>query len=430
MVDTSSLGQVVVEEVTVFPVALPRTVELVGSNTSRTTYRQAAYVRIRTKDGQEGWGECCSLETPGYTTDAVNESARVLTEWMAPIVLSAGPIYAHDVFPLLDKSVKGAKMAKAALEAAVLDAVLRKQGLSLKRFLGGSRDEVAAGAAVGFPALGGDDSGLEAVVSEVKSRFAEGYKRVRVKVSSRLAGHEWLLRPLQAIRQAGVDGLIIPDGNEGFSTRDLDALTRLGEVGVPIIEQPFGERRFSDHRRLRMAAPDLTVVADESIGSLDELELALDATGGVAAFNGVCNKWSRVGGILNAYEVIRRCNQLDVSVGMGAMIGLGMQTDTILASTIQNDRLIGDHGPSDKWVDSAADPTPFVAWSRPGYIPVSTAPGVVPIDESRVLANLWAPARRVSLVDGVATVEETVQPVRPAPDCGPAPARGFNLWPN
>jgi len=382
------LGRMQVDRVEVYVASLPQTVDFVSSVASITTSRPVAYVRVFGSNGEEGWGECCALGEPSYTEESIPLAARMIVEKLAPIVLDGGPISVADVRTLLDAKVQGWNMSKAAVEAAVFDALLRGANVSLFAFLEGVRQRVPAGGAVGFPQGETTNERLGEFVNQVHKRLAEGYKRVRIKVAPSHKGDEWTLQPVVALRNGGVKGVVQLDGNMVYDESHLQLFSTLRQHGIDIVEQPFGRRNLQLHRQLRRKT-GLAVIADESITSLDDVVLALDDE--QPSFDGICNKWSRVGGILESAAIIETCVARGAKVFMGGMIGVGTHVDLALSSLIPDELdIIGDHGPSGKWIAQEADPTPPIAWSEPGYVSVSDRPGVVDIDRDVVMKWLTA----------------------------------------
>src|SRR5690348_2646405 len=90
----------------------------------RTAYgveqvRDLVLVRVRA-DESDGWGECGALGSPGYSPEWADGAYEVLRRFLVPAVLASSAV-----------GVAGNEMAKAALEAAVLDAQLRADGVAL-----------------------------------------------------------------------------------------------------------------------------------------------------------------------------------------------------------------------------------------------------------------------------------------------------------
>src|SRR4051794_32718852 len=112
------------------------------------TSRDVLLVRACTADG-DGWGECVASVEPLYSEEYVDGAIDVIRRHLLPRLFALGDVAADDVATVL-APVRGHPMAKAALEAAMLDAELRAAGVSLAQHLGAVRDAVDAGVSVGI----------------------------------------------------------------------------------------------------------------------------------------------------------------------------------------------------------------------------------------------------------------------------------------
>ena len=112
--------------------------------------RDILLVRVET-DSHVGWGECVSGNDPLYSSEYVEGSQHVMVHHLIPrlFAFNGGRIAAHDVDHILEP-VKDHRMAKAALEAAVLDAQLRANDVSLASHLGSINELVPSGVSVGI----------------------------------------------------------------------------------------------------------------------------------------------------------------------------------------------------------------------------------------------------------------------------------------
>ena len=88
------------------------------------TARDILLVRALT-DGPDGWGECVTLGDPLYSPEYVEGAVDVMRRHLIPAL--SGVVDAPGVGEAL-KPFKGHRMAKGALEMAVLDAELRARG--------------------------------------------------------------------------------------------------------------------------------------------------------------------------------------------------------------------------------------------------------------------------------------------------------------
>jgi o-succinylbenzoate synthase len=318
------------------------------------TARDALLVRVVTDAGEAA---------PVYSEEYTAGAADVLSSHLVPALLAAGAtLAAEDVRRRLG-GFKGHRMAKAALETALLDAQLRAAGRSLARHLGAIVDRVPAGVSVGIP-----DGGTSELLDLVAGYREAGYLRIKAKVAR---GHD--VTPIAAVRARFGDGLDLQvDANAGYDPDDPDdvaALDGLDELGLVQLEQPFAPDRLRDHARHagRWRTP---VCLDESIVD------AVRARDAVAA--GACSivniKPGRVGGLLEAVAVHDACRELGVPVWCGGMLetGIGRAANVALAA-LPNFRLPGDTSASDRYF--AEDLTePFVL--EGGHVAVPTGPGI------------------------------------------------------
>jgi O-succinylbenzoate synthase len=279
--------------------------------------RDVVLVRVIGDDTQ-GWGENVAGGEPVYTAEFVEASVLVLRHHLVPRLLAAGDVRPHDVANLL-APVKGWEMAKAALEAAVLDAELRQRDVSMAHFLGGTRQHLAVGVAVGLHAT------IDATIDAVMGYLGQGYVRVKLKIEP---GRD--VDVVRAVRDAvGPDVMLQVDANAAYTLADADHLARLDPFGLLLIEQPLPEHALMAHAALarRLTTP---ICLDESITSASVATDALD----MGACSIVNIKPARVGGLLEAKRIHDVCLARGVPVWCGGMLetGIGRAANLALAS--------------------------------------------------------------------------------------------------
>jgi o-succinylbenzoate synthase len=324
--------------------------------------RDVLLVRVRTPAG-EGWGECVTPTAPVYSEEFTDGAALVLRDHLAPRVLAPGrELGAAEVLERLH-AVHGHRMARAALELAVLDAQLQAVGRSLARYLGAITDRVPAGVSVGIP-----DGGVAPLLEQVAAHLEEGYLRIKAKVEP---GFD--VTPIGAIRERfGHELALQVDANGAYDPDDprhLAALDELDQLGLVMLEQPFAAARLRDHARLaaRWRTP---VCLDESvtdaISARDAVEL------GAAAIVNI--KPGRVGGITESVRIRDVCLVRGIPVWCGGMLetGVGRAANVALAA-LPGFRFPGDTSASDRyWREDLTEP--FVL--EDGHLTVPTAPGI------------------------------------------------------
>ena len=255
-----------------------------------------------------GWGECGALTEPVYSSEYLDGVIAVTTEHLLPRLApasAADELTAESVAGLLGKVV-GHRMAKAAIEMAVLDAQLRAADVSFKNYLGVTRDRVPSGVSVGI-----QDS-IPQLLDTVDGYLAEGYQRIKLKIRP-----GWDIEPARAVREAHPDVALQVDANAAYTLADAEHLARLDAFDLVLIEQPLGEEDMRQHSLLaqRMTTP---MCLDESIVSVASAEDAI--LWRAAAIINI--KPSRVGGYLEA----RRIH--DVALAHGTPVWCGGMLET------------------------------------------------------------------------------------------------------
>lgn len=335
----------------------------------RETAREVLLVHVRTDRG-DGWGECVAGRDPFYSGEYVDGAASVIERYLAPALLrgpaphhvvddghvsgvliedpahSAG-IWVDDreqhvegadaqaaaggaaasiasvplaasVAPAL-AFVAGHRMAKGALEAAVLDAELRAQGRSMGECFGAAREWVDCGVSVGIAPT------LEELLDEVTGYVEEGYRRIKLKIKP-----GWDLVPVAAVRELlGRDAMLQVDANTAYTADDIPLLAGLDAFDLLLIEQPFAEEDLATHVRLAKASTT-PVCLDESILGVTTAVDAIER----GATSIVNIKPGRMGGYLEALRVHDVCRDREVPVWCGGMLetGVGRAANVALAA--------------------------------------------------------------------------------------------------
>ena len=319
--------------------------------------RRILLVRAITDEG-DGWGECVSGDDPLYSSEYVESSHHVMTHHLIPRLLVDHPVHATDVARLLEP-VKEHRMAKGALEAAVLDAQLRANDVSLARALGATVDRVPSGVSVGiFPTI-------DSLVTAVGGYLDAGYVRIKLKIEP-----GWDVEPVRVIRETFGDSVPLQvDANTAYTRDDGPLRARLDRFGLILIEQPLPEDDVTGHAIIakQVGTP---ICLDESIVSA---RAAVDAIE-----RGACSiinvKAGRVGGYLEGVAVHDVCRERGVPVWCGGMLetGIGRAMNLALAA-LPNFTITGDVSASERfWKrDIVLDPIRL----EQGHVALRTGPG-------------------------------------------------------
>jgi O-succinylbenzoate synthase len=302
--------------------------------------KEAILVRVETSDGP-GWGECAAAPAPRYSEE-FNESAWiVLRDHVAPTLLEARRMDAWGMREALGW-IRGHRMAKAAVEMAILDAWLRPEGRSLASFLGAERDRVECGVSVGIP------SSIDALLEQVEVYVREGYRRIKLKIEP-----GWDAEPVATVRKAFPDVPLSVDANGAYSLADVPLFESLDTLDLLMIEQPLSHEDLVDHAMLQRRI-DTPVCLDESIRSAADARTAID----LGACRVINVKAGRVGGLVEATAVHDVARERGIPVWCGGMLetGVGRAANLALAA-LPGFTLPGDTSASDRYfVDDITEP--------------------------------------------------------------------------
>src|SRR3954452_8026431 len=305
--------------------------------------RDVLLVRVEL-DGVDGWAECVADAHPYYSSETVDGAADILRRYLVPAVRAAvasGPFTPASVAPALSR-IKGHRMAKAALETALLDAWLRARATSLASFLGATATSVPCGVSVGIM-----DS-VPALLDAVDGYLGQGYRRIKLKIEP-----GWDVAPVRAVRERfGDDVLLQVDANTAYTLQDAPVLAGLDPFGLLLIEQPLDEEDVAGHAELarRVRTP---ICLDESIVSA---RAAADAIR-IGACSIINVKPGRVGGYLESRRIHDVCAAAGVPVWCGGMLETGIgRAATLALAALPGFTLPGDTSASRRYY--AEDVTP------------------------------------------------------------------------
>lgn len=318
------------------------------------TYRDLLFVRVL-DDEVEGWGECVAMSEPGYSSEYVDGCRAVIERFLLPFV---GRETTAEEFVERAREVRGNFMAKAAVEAALLDRQLRLAGRSLAAYLGATNDRVASGVSVGI------QPSIDELIKVVGGYLADGYLRIKLKIEP---GAD--IDQVRAVRTTFGDDLLLQvDANAAYSVGDATHLAKLDEFDLLLIEQPLPEEDVVGHVELarKVRTP---ICLDESITSYEVARGALD----IGACSIINIKPGRVGGFIESKRIHDLCLDRGVPVWCGGMLetGVGRAANLALAA-LPGFTLPGDTSASNRYF--AEDITePFVL--EDGHLRVPNEPG-------------------------------------------------------
>lgn len=366
----------VVDAVTVEVVARPYRRPF-GISSGSSEQLTSLLVRV-VSGGRVGTGEASPMTA--YTGETLAGLTSAVQDLLVPDLVGRplpGIAGAHAV---MDRTVRGQHLAKAALDIALHDLVGAAVGLPVHALLGGAaRTAVPIAWVIGLGPV--DD-----VVQEALDAAGRGFGHVKVKGGEDPDRDVRLVRALKAALPADVETSL--DANEGYARSAAGpTLQRMDAAGLDLVEQPLPRWDLAGLAELRQRLR-MRVMVDESVQSIHDA-LAVIRAGAADVIN---IKVLKVGGLHRARQVAALAEAAGLDVKVGSMPELGVAT---LAGLHLAACLPGDPVPADLvgplMVDGDELATEVFAALRDGALPVPATGG---LGHQLTAAHRLEPARR------------------------------------
>ncbi len=292
-------------------------------------------------EGLVGYGESSPMSGSFYSEETPDSAWSCLTKELVPVVLRSSPSTIEEVNALIDRT-PGNAFAKAGIETAFWDLEAQKRAEPLNVFLGGTRNRVEAGLAVGICPT------IRELLLAIERNLVEGYKRLKIKIQP-----GWDMKPLGEVRGEFGNIPLMVDANCAYTQKDLDHLRTLDDFDLMMVEQPLPKDDLEGHAKLQ-AMLRTPVCLDESAKDLDSVRKAVQ----LKSCRIVNIKIQRVGGLQNARKLHDLCQDSGIPVWGGTMPELGIgSAQTVHLATMKNFAFPTDVQSSKRWfVDDIIDP--------------------------------------------------------------------------
>ena len=309
--------------------------------------RDVVLVEWRRGDGVVGWGECPTVDQPGYSTETTEAAWRGLRDDLAPAALAGrSPRWG------------GLLAAAGALADARLDAALRSLDRSLLTELGGVARPLER--SVVLADLG---AAPDALAQRALDAVAAGAALVKLKIAP---GAD--VEPLGAVIAAVGAERVAADANGSYD--DVDQLAAVDELGLVYLEQPVAAGATWDELATVTRSLRTPVALDESLTSPDAVRDAVRA----GAAGVVSVKPARLGGVRAAATAVELARDAGVPAFVGGMLELGVGRAAAAAvAALPGCSLPTDLGSSDRYVER--DVTEPVVVDDHGRLVLPDGPG-------------------------------------------------------
>jgi O-succinylbenzoate synthase len=319
-------------------------------------------------DDLTGYGESAVTAGPWYGPETIASAWHVMREYFTPAILGKRFSSSDQLVESLS-FVRGNNMAKASYDMAFHDLAAEREGISLSRLYGGNKTKIESGVSVGI------QDATRRLVETVTGYLHDGYRRIKIKIKP---GKD--LEQISTLREHFPSLLLMADANGAYEPSDAQALFKLDNYGLMMIEQPFGWDDLVEHANLQRELKT-PICLDESVASINDLKTAL----ALKSFRILNLKPARVGGITVSKTIHEICQAHKIPIWCGGLLetGIGRAHNVAMASlpgfTLPNDISASNRYFKEDIVN------PEFRLNRDGTIDVPTDKGLgVDVDYSRL----------------------------------------------
>jgi L-alanine-DL-glutamate epimerase-like enolase superfamily enzyme len=262
-------------------------------------------LRVVTEDGIEGFGYASATPHMGST----KETLKAELDLFRPLIVGRDPRAIEAILMELDRALRGAPQAKAAIDCALHDLVARSLGVPLNVLFGGSVREsvpILRILAIKTPTE---------MATQAQKLVDKGYRYLKIKMHGDV--EEDVARVAAIRRQVGDDVHLTIDANQSYSVKNaIAALNRMVEYRIDVCEQPVSADDFEGLALVTRTVP-VTIEADEAAGSLREIFALVSKR----AVDAVSLKIPKLGGLRNTLAAARLCEAAHIACRLGASVG-------------------------------------------------------------------------------------------------------------
>ncbi|WP_417522658.1 muconate/chloromuconate family cycloisomerase [Marinovum sp.] len=270
----------------------------------------AVLVRVRFSDGSEGIGEGTTIGGLSYGPESPEGIKSAIDTYIAPALAGRDADNVNGAIQLVDKLVKGNRIAKTAVEMALWDGLGKRLNVPVSQLFGGAVHERLPVAWT--LASGNSETDIAEAHEMIETRRHNIFK---LKIGKRSVRDD--VAHVARIKAAvGEAASVRVDINTAWSLQDARwGLKGLQDAGCELVEQPVPARYRKDLAELTRGY-EIAVMADEALnGPEDAFEVAASKAADVFAV-----KVAQSGGLKRASEV----------VAIGQAAGLGLYGGTML----------------------------------------------------------------------------------------------------
>lgn len=280
----------------------------------------AVLVKIKFSDGSEGIGEGTTIGGLSYGAESPESIQSAIDTYMAPALTGRDADDVNGAIQLIDKMIKGNRIAKTAIEIALWDGLGKRLGVPVSQLFGGA---VHKKLPVAWTLASGNS---ETDIAEAEEMIATRRHNIfKLKIGKRSVRDD--VAHVASIKKAvGDAGSVRVDINTAWSLQEARwGLKGLQDAGCELAEQPV-QARYRKAMAELTSSYEIAVMADEALnGPEDALAVAAANAADVFAV-----KVAQSGGLKRASEVIAIGQAAGLGLYGGTMLETGLGTAAAL----------------------------------------------------------------------------------------------------
>ncbi len=281
----------------------------------------AVLVTVKFSDGSEGIGEGTTIGGLSYGPESPEGIQSAIDTYIAPALKGRDADDVNGAIQLIDRLVKGNRIAKTAVEIALWDGLGKRLGVPVSHLFGGAvHDRLPVAWTL---ASGNSETDIAEALEMIETRRHNIFK---LKIGKRSVRDD--VAHVARIKNAvGDDASVRVDVNTAWSLQEARwGLKGLQDAGCELVEQPVPARYRRAMAELT-SGYEIAVMADEALnGPADALEVAKTNSADVFAV-----KVAQSGGLKRASEVIA----IGEAAGLGLYAGTMLETGLGTAAALQ-----------------------------------------------------------------------------------------------
>lgn len=252
--------------------------------------RPAVFVKITCEDGTTGWGQ--SVPIPTWSYETLESATGTIRQYLAPPLIGMNPTDIGEAHRRMNRAIApsystGMPIAKSGIDMALHDIAGKLAGKNVAELWGRK-----AGGRVTLSWTVNART-LEEAEELLEAGRKSGFRHFNIKVAPDAKFDVELAR---RVRKFAPECFLWADANGGYDlAAALEALPKLRDAGVNVMEQPVPPNRLSWLRELKKQGA-LPLLLDEGVVSVTDLE-EFDKLG---LMDGVAMKPARTAGLWDA----------------------------------------------------------------------------------------------------------------------------------